>query len=139
VAPAPRGGYNRCVTTRLVLYDASCGICERFARAVLRLDRARRLEFVPNDDPARWPAGVDAATVERTIVVIDPASGRYTTRARGIADILAALPLGPLLAWPLRLPGLATIAGRAYDVVSRHRRAISVRLGLAACGLPRRD
>lgn len=124
--------------SRLVLYDASCGICERFALLALRADRRGWLEFAPNDDPSRWPPGVDAATVDRTIVVIDRATGRYSTRARGIADVLAALPLGFLPALPLRLPGLSLLAGAVYDLVSRNRRAISTRLGLAACGLPRR-
>ena len=124
--------------SRRVLYDASCGICERFARLMLHADRARRLEFLPNDDPSLWPPGVDATLVERTIVVIDPRTGIFTTRARGIADVLAALPLGRPLALALRLPGLSLLAGAVYDVVSRHRRSISRRLGLAACGLPPR-
>jgi predicted DCC family thiol-disulfide oxidoreductase YuxK len=122
----------------LVLYDATCGICERFASLVLRADRHRRLEFAPNDDRTRWPPGVDASLVDRTIVVIDPATGTFTTRARAVAGILAALPGGLLLALPLRIPGLSILAGLLYDVVSRHRRDISARLGLAACGLPRR-
>lgn len=118
----------------LVLYDASCGICERFAALVVRLDRRRAIDFAPNDDPARWPPGVDAELVERTVVVVDPATGGITTRARGIARVLSALPLGWLLSIPARLPG----AGLVYDVISRHRRDISRRLGLSACGLPRR-
>jgi hypothetical protein len=45
------------------------------------------------------------------------------------------LPLGRLWAWPVRLPGVRTLADRAYDAFARDRTTISGWFGLAACGV----
>ena len=60
----------------------------------------------PTATPPRCPRGVDRELLDRTILVVDPARDRRWTRADAFAQILAALPLGRLWAWPLRLPGL---------------------------------
>lgn len=119
---------------REVYFDASCGICFQVVRAIARLDAGHRLTLLGNDGPL--PKGVTQRLVEETIVVIDPATGRRWVKARAFAEIFAALPAGAPIAWLLRAPGLAWIADRVYDLVARNRRAISMELGLAACGLP---
>ena len=119
-----------------VYFDAGCGVCFQIARLLARLDRLGRLRFVSSADADRPPAGVTTQLLASTIVVVDEVTGRLTTRADGMATILRALPLGFLWSLPLRLPGLRQLANAAYDAFSRRRTAVSIGLGLAACGIP---
>ncbi len=115
---------------RVVVFDADCGFCFQVVRCLSRLDTAGHLTFVGND-AAELPAGVDRALTDETIVVLHP-DGRRWLRARGFTEILRALPFGATVAWLTRLP----LADSLYDFVARRRTAISIRLGLAACGIP---
>lgn len=121
---------------RVVVFDVDCGVCFQIVRVLRRMDLIGRLRWVGNDDRAAIPADVDSQLLERTILVIDPSSGRRWTRADAFAEIFAALPLGRLFAWVLRLPLIRTLAGAAYDRFAANRTRISVWLGLAACGVP---
>jgi predicted DCC family thiol-disulfide oxidoreductase YuxK len=118
---------------RRVLYDAGCGVCFEVVRVLARLDVFRRLTWVPSDEPGALPAGVDPSMAERTILVVDPETGRSWTRAEAFAQIFAALPLGRLWAWVFLVPGLRAVAGVSYDAFARNRTVISTWLGLAAC------
>jgi predicted DCC family thiol-disulfide oxidoreductase YuxK len=120
---------------RRVLYDAGCGVCFQLVRVLARMDVFRRLTWIRNDDDSALPSGVDSALVERTIVVVDDATGRRWTRADAFAQILGAFPLGRLWAWVLLVPGLHAIAGVAYDAFARNRAMISTWLGFAACSI----
>ena len=121
---------------RTVFYDAGCGVCFQIVRVLARLDARGALRFVPNDDTAAHPASVEPELFERTVVVLDPRTGRVTTRAEAIADVLASLPGGMLFAAPFRAPGLRSVANVAYDAFAHRRAAISVWLGYAACSVP---
>jgi len=120
---------------RDVFYDVDCGVCWAVVRVLARLDVYGRLRWISNRDTAALPEGTDPALLERTILVVDPARHRRWTRAEAFAEIFGALPLGRLWAWPLRLPLVRGLAGRAYDAVARNRTVISASLGLAACGV----
>jgi predicted DCC family thiol-disulfide oxidoreductase YuxK len=121
---------------RTVIYDVDCGVCWAVVRTLARLDVHRRLTFVPNSDLDAIPKGVDPALLERTMMVLDPVTGRRWTRADGFAEVAAALPFGRLWSWPLRLPIIRGLANRAYDRFAQNRTRISVWMGLAACGMP---
>ena len=126
--------------TRLVFYDGDCGICFFTARVLRRLDRLGRLWPLANDDLASFPPGLslDPALLERTVLVVDPASGRRWTRAAAFAEVARRLPGGWPLALLMRLPGLREIADLVYDRVAINRSRISAWFGLAACGIPAR-
>ena len=122
---------------RVVFYDTDCGVCFLIARVLARLDVYRRLRLVSNRDAAALPADVDRELLDRTILVMDPdMPSRRWTRGAACYQILAALPLGRLWAWPLLLPGLSALTNVCYDAFSRNRTRISTWLGLAACGVP---
>src|SRR5262249_18576146 len=77
---------------RTVVYNRRSGAALFFCRLLKRLDRYELLTF-------RAEEGVtDSIRVE------GGATGDLT-RARALADIVAALPLGPCVAWALRAPG----------------------------------
>ncbi len=123
---------------RLTLYfDAGCGVCFQIARLVARLDVHQRIRLVSSAEIPPDPKAADLSPelLDRTIVVVDE-TGRRTTRADAVAQLLRALPLGVLWFWPLRLPGLRALANVGYDLFSRRRRTVSYWLGLAACGVP---
>jgi predicted DCC family thiol-disulfide oxidoreductase YuxK len=121
---------------RSVFYDADCGVCTQVVRVLARMDVHRRLRWLSNRELAALPAGVDPLSLERTILVVDPLGDRRWTRSDAFAEIFGALPFGRWWAWPLRLPLVRSAAGWLYDLVARHRTAVSVWLGLAACGVP---
>ena len=122
---------------RLTLYfDAGCGVCFQIARVLARLDVFERIRFVSSAEiPAKSSSDVSSDLLDRTIVVVDE-TGRRTTRADAVAQLLRALPLGFLWFWPLRVPGLRTLANLGYDFFSPRRRTVSYWLGFAACGVP---
>ncbi len=121
--------------TREVFYDAGCGVCFQIVRVLARLDSRQRLTWISNQEEGALPAGVDPALLERTILVVDRATGRRWTRAEAVAQIVACLPFGRLGAWVLVVPGVRAIAGHLYDALARRRTAISAWLGFAACSL----
>jgi predicted DCC family thiol-disulfide oxidoreductase YuxK len=121
---------------RTVYYDVDCGVCWAVVRVLARMDVHRRLRWVPNSDLGALPAGVDPELLDRTMLVLDPATDRRWTRAAAFAEIFGALPFGRLWAWPMRLPGVRTLADRVYDLFARNRTTISGWFGLAACGVP---
>ncbi len=124
-----------------VYFDAGCGVCFQIARLVARLDLLDRIRLVSSAEassevsPEVLPP-IEPELLVSTIVAVDE-RGRRTTRADAVAQILRALPVGWLWAWPLRIPGLRGLANWGYDLFARRRQAISYWLGLAACGVPR--
>jgi predicted DCC family thiol-disulfide oxidoreductase YuxK len=121
---------------RTVFYDVDCGVCWAVVRVLARMDVHHRLRWVPNTELRALPTGVDPALLDRTMLVLDPATDRRWTRAAAFAEIFGALPLGRLWVWPMRLPGVSALADRAYDLFARNRTTISGWFGLAACGVP---
>ena len=119
-----------------VYFDAECGVCFQIARVLARMDRLARLRFVSSAEAKKPPAGVTPELMEKTIVVVDDATGRVYTRADGMARIFSRLPVGWLWSWPLRVPGLRQLANLVYDAFARRRTSVSMWLGLAACGVP---
>ena len=115
-----------------VFYDGRCGLCFGTVRLLARLDVHRRLRWIDNRDLASWPTGVDSTLFERTVLVVasPERGGRFFTGAGACGEILRALPLGGLLAWPLRLPGVRWLAERVFRRIARHRVALSTWLGL---------
>jgi len=121
--------------SRTCLYDADCGICTWCVRLGQRWDRHQRIAFLPSSDVEHRPAGVSDELLRETIVVIHGPD--YAVRARAVASLLEVLPFGRPLSWFLRMPGLSWLFDRAYRMVSANRTRISMRLGLAACEVPR--
>ncbi len=81
---------------RVVRFDRRSGAALYVCRVLKRLDGFELLTFEAADDVPMGLAAVDA-------------SGQQKTYAIALADIVAALPLGPAVAWILRVPGLAWV------------------------------
>ncbi|MEZ4441697.1 MAG: hypothetical protein R3B72_21530 [Polyangiaceae bacterium] len=95
---------------------------ELFFRTMRREHRARTLRFDPHSGKAFFWARIlrrldrfelltfEADPKARGLEVTTP-DGKRRSGAEARADILSALPAGPLLGEPLRLPGLAQLGG----------------------------
>lgn len=119
---------------RVVYFDVDCGICFWIARLLARLDLLQRLELRSNLDGL--PEGVAAGRERDTLIVQNAHTGRVFERARAVSETIQALPMGFMVAWVLRVPGLNLLFGALYDLVARNRARISAWLGLNACGVP---
>lgn len=124
--------------SRVVFYDASCGVCLQVSRILKRLDHLGKLRFVGNDEIERLPAGVTEETAQQTVIATDASGKRVFLRNDAVAAIFRALPYGVVVAKLMELPGISGLARSAYDAIASRRQDISVALGYAACGLPPR-
>ncbi len=122
----------------LVLYDGTCGFCDRTVRWIADADRDARFHFAPLQGPtaaavrARHP---EVPTDLDSVLYVERADGGEHVFARADAVLRIADRLGRLprwLRWLPRLPhGPVDLAYRAFARV-RHR----VPRGLDACPLP---
>lgn len=146
---------------RTVVYDADCGICFLLCQLLKGWDTRRHLVFQGNqvfEGPegyrdekvpriAGWsekknavvekaaPENLTPGLVESTVVSVAP-GGELAVRASAVSDVLRAVPGLGLLGRVIMLPGVHGLASFLYDAVAKRRTAISVELGLAACGVP---
>jgi Vitamin K-dependent gamma-carboxylase len=110
---------RRAGRARVVAFDPRSGGALFVCRLLARLDRFQLLTFVVEEGlplglaVCAPPAGLAGAPS-------DPARWGLTMgRAEGLADVVAALPLGPALAWILRLPGVRSLVDAALGAMER--------------------
>jgi predicted DCC family thiol-disulfide oxidoreductase YuxK len=110
----------------VVLYDGTCGLCDRVVRFVLAHDRGGNFRFAPLQGRFAAAAlerhGEDPARLDTFRVLCDAGTPSERVRSRGDATLflLAQLP------FPWRLAALLRVAPRpwvdaAYDAVARSR------------------
>ena len=92
---------------RTVIFDRRSGGALLVCRILKRLDGFELLTFRAADDVEMGLRTVDAA-------------GKESTWNDAVADIVAALPLGPAIAWPLRLPVVKHLVNAALVFVDDH-------------------
>ena len=131
-----------------MVYDADCGVCLALARLIKRLDLRQNLAFQGNDDLEElilrrdggalervvMPKEVTFELVQETVLAID-AEGHVFTKARAVARMIRALPLGAPIAFVMTLPGIVNLLDALYGVVAARRQSISVLMGKEACGI----
>lgn len=103
---------------RVVVFDESSGAALWVCRLLKRLDRYELLTY-------RAETGLDEG-----IVVERPTGGLVLHHSAALADILAALPLGPVIAWKYRLPGISHLVDAVWKALAR--RDVSRAFGLRA-------
>ena len=112
------------VTGPVVLYDGTCGLCDRAVTFILKHDSAGRFRFAPLDsDVARdlmRQHGLDPATTDSVVCIEGGRASTKSTAALRVATLLDdPWPLAGLAAWvPLEL------RDAAYDFVARHRKQV---------------
>jgi predicted DCC family thiol-disulfide oxidoreductase YuxK len=128
----------------LVIFDGSCGLCNRAVRWLMRRDSHDRLRFAPSDSPrvaevlVRHGLGAqDAQFGPDSIMVVSSVGGaaeQVLFRSAAVLALLAELPC----AWPALASALRWIPrparDLAYRLVARWRYRIWGRL--EQCPLP---
>lgn len=120
-------------THPIILFDGTCGLCDRTVRLVSRLDRKGRFRFAPLQSEAAAylvqrlgvPQSIDS------IVLVHGGSARVQSNAAiGVARLLG-------FPWSMAVVFLAIprpIRDAAYRFIARHRYRVFGRV--EACGLP---
>jgi predicted DCC family thiol-disulfide oxidoreductase YuxK len=120
-------------THPIILFDGSCGFCDRTVRLVNRLDRGGRFRFAPLDSEA----AVHLLRTHEVPASIDSVVLVHEGRARVQSD--AAIGIARLLGPPWSLAAVFLVVPRpvrdaVYRFIARHRYRIFGRV--QACGLP---
>ena len=138
-AAAPPGVADVAALAPLLLFDGSCGLCDRRVRFALARDVAGVLRVAPLDGEtaARVRASVAVPDVDSVVVLERDADGAPRVLVRSDAALAVLRRLGA--PWPL-VARVAALVPRAlrdlgYRVVARTRYAVFGRV--AACALPR--
>ncbi|WP_240807765.1 HTTM domain-containing protein [Polyangium spumosum] len=97
---------RRAHRARVVLFDGASGASLLLCRLLKRLDRYELLTF-------RAEPGLT-----RGIAVERPNDKARLERSAALADIVAALPLGPTIAWLFRLPLLSHLVDAIWSVIT---------------------
>ena len=130
--------------TLAVLFDRDCGFCGWTVAQLRRLDRRRRLEFVPLQEAGSRvdrPALSDAARLHRlqeSIHVVAP-DGSVLCGGQAVLAISEVLPGGPIVRRWSRLPGAEALVEVGYRLVARNRGRLGALVGAnrtLACGVP---
>jgi predicted DCC family thiol-disulfide oxidoreductase YuxK len=130
---------SRCYKRKYtVFYDRDCGFCHFTARILRRMDVFSCLTWADRLTEGNKPKNVDKL-LETTIVVWDPIIDELWTRHKGFSKIISALPLGFLIAWIFRIPGLEKFFGYIYDLIANNRTVVSKTIGLPACGIEQNE
>lgn len=104
----------------LVVFDGNCVLCSDHARAIDRLDKARRFAFAAIQDPSGRTLserfGVSPETPQTNIVVVD---GRAYFKSDAVLALARALPGRAWAQVFVIVP--RPIRDWAYDVLARNR------------------
>jgi hypothetical protein len=93
---------------RTVVFDRGSGAALFCCRLLERLDRFELLTFREEDGVAEG-------------LRVEAPDGSVTVRAEGFADVLSALPLGPIVAWIVLLPGVRQLADAVFSALEGGR------------------
>ena len=120
--------YSRNDYPLTLLYDGACPICRLEMDRLEQLDGLRRLAFVdvaaPGFDAAKYGAALE--DMQRLIHAVRP-DGTLVVGVEVFRLAYSAVGWGLLFA-PTALPGVSTLAERAYAVFARNRYQVSALL-----------
>jgi predicted DCC family thiol-disulfide oxidoreductase YuxK len=105
-----------------VVYDGSCGVCQRAVDGLRRWDRERILDIVASQTPGvqtRFP-WISARAYAESIQLIAQ-DGRTWQGAAAIEELLRVLPKGRWISWLFVLPFARPLAERFYRWFARNR------------------
>lgn len=116
-----------------VLYDADCGPCRHTARTLRILDWRERLRFAPLQGFVPTAAGDPTPRALASALHVRDERGGWHAGGEAALQIARVIPALAPVALVGRLPGMARVAGLAYDSVARNRHAIGLWLGVDRC------
>jgi predicted DCC family thiol-disulfide oxidoreductase YuxK len=117
------GVSRRSVTSPLILFDGTCGLCNSWVHFVLRFDRAARFRFTPlQSETGAKLLGANRLPVDyiESILLFD--DGRMYTGSTAVLRILRNLGFPCSLAYVLILVP-RSVREAVYRFIARHRYA----------------
>ena len=107
-------------TKDILYYDGACGMCQRTARHLRRLDWLSRLEF---RDMLQVPVEELPVPMDRAMLGIPmrTRTGKALVGFPAVRRALLQTPLGCVPSLLLYVPGVSHIATGVYDWIARHR------------------
>ncbi|HEX8242141.1 MAG TPA: thiol-disulfide oxidoreductase DCC family protein [Longimicrobium sp.] len=118
----------------LVLYDGTCGLCNRSVQLILRNDRRGRFRFAAlQSDAGRALLARHGLPPDRMDTVVLVEDGRAFTRSRAALRIARRMDAPWPALWPLAIIPRA-VSDFFYGLVARHRYRLFGRTD--ACMLP---
>jgi predicted DCC family thiol-disulfide oxidoreductase YuxK len=111
----------------MLAYDAGCGPCRAFKRAISFVDRSRKIGFISLRD-ADESGALDALAPESrylTFRLITP-DRRLQGGGEALPSLIEAIvPLGPALSATIESPGAKRFWGLVYSALSKLHRSSS--------------
>lgn len=106
----------------VLLWDGSCGFCQRWVARVERWDRAGRIETLKARDRSKYPELLRIADddLDHAMHLALP-DGRIFAGGRAVPALLRLLPGGRWLAWVFLVPGVGWVTDRCYAWVAARR------------------
>ncbi|MFN2315569.1 MAG: thiol-disulfide oxidoreductase DCC family protein [Gemmatimonadales bacterium] len=106
----------------VLLWDGSCGFCQRWVERVERWDRASRIETMKAWDRSKYPEllRISDDDLNHAMHLALP-DGRVFAGGRAVPQILKLLPGGRWVAWVFLIPGVGWITDRVYAWVAARR------------------
>jgi predicted DCC family thiol-disulfide oxidoreductase YuxK len=138
VARAMRGLFWKSSATphqTTILFDGSCGLCQRTMAVIRRLDLLQKVKVV--DAMNQWPAiagqfpALDQAQCLRVMHVIG-ARGQITTGFFAYRTLASVIPAGWLILPLLYVPGVPRVGQRIYQKIAERRLRNGCRMDDAA-------
>lgn len=103
----------------ICFYDGQCGMCRRTVRILRALDWFHHLDFADLTSAPDLPVAISDALAG---MPMRTAEGRILIGFPAVRRALARTPLGLPVALILFLPGLSSLADRAYRFIAASRR-----------------
>jgi predicted DCC family thiol-disulfide oxidoreductase YuxK len=118
----------------IFVYDGDCGFCSWVVDRLARSPRGDRIDWMMSQALDAPPADLTSSDLDRAAwyVARGRAHGGFAAFRRLSLVLPALWPLAPIF-W---FPGVGVLGALVYRGIAARRRAISLRLGLAACRLP---
>jgi predicted DCC family thiol-disulfide oxidoreductase YuxK len=106
----------------ICVYDGTCKVCTRLAKALRKWDRHNEIEVVASQAPGLMPRfpWIPARAYVDALQLVGP-GGRTWQGAAAIEQLLHILPKGMLIGWLFKIPFARAIADRFYKWFARNR------------------
>jgi predicted DCC family thiol-disulfide oxidoreductase YuxK len=118
----------------LFLYDGDCGVCEAVVHRLAHVLGDSEIRWQPWQEASTLPPGLSPTLLDRWAFLVLP-DGRQLRGFLAFRALALRLPGWRNIAWLALLPPLSWAGSLGYFLFARHRRSISVLLGLRACRL----
>ncbi len=106
----------------ILIYDAACRLCVSSKRVIERWDKKRRIRFLPFQSDEAKKLAPDLAPLDcmDAMRLVDR-HGAVASGVDAFRGMLPYLPMGGIIAFWFRLPGVLPLAVWFYRIIAKNR------------------